>query len=232
MSKTSEPTANVPSERVAELRDIVAKLNRKAEKLGCPVIVMTLGEPFTSTLDDGRLVEDTPVFIDGEAPTLNGADPRLPGGAANPNAVSNRGTINLPLTNNARVFARNFNAAHNNVTGGSVGGNPPISSHWSGSTIGTFVVATPPLAITEIMYHPVASGTNDDNDFEFIELKNVGAQSLDLIGISFTNGISFTFTATNAITNLGPGQYLVLVANATTFLSRYPTVTNVAGQYT
>jgi|ERR1039458_271124 hypothetical protein len=72
MSKTSEPTANVPSERVAELRDIVAKLNRKAEKLGCPVIVMTLGEPFTSNLDDGRLVEDTPVFIDGEAPKLNG----------------------------------------------------------------------------------------------------------------------------------------------------------------
>jgi hypothetical protein len=164
--------------------------------------------------------------------TLNGTDPRLPGGAINPAAISNRGTINLSLTSNARVFARNYNVAHNNVTGGTVGGNPPISSHWSGSTIGTFVVATPPLAITEIMYHPVASGTNDDNDFEFIELKNVGAQSLDLIGISFTNGISFTFTATNAITNLGPGQYLVLVANATTFLSRYPTVTNVAGQYT
>ena len=57
------------------------------------------------------------------------------------------------------------------------------------------------------MYHPVASGTNDAEDFEFIELKNVGAQPLNLIGVSFTNGISFTFTATNAITNLGPGQY-------------------------
>jgi hypothetical protein len=164
--------------------------------------------------------------------TLNGADPRLPGGAANPNAVSNRGTINLTLTNNALVFARNFNAAHNNVTGGSVGGNPPISSHWSGSTIGTFVVATPPLAITEIMYHPVASGTNDAGDFEFIELKNVGAQALNLVGMRFTAGISFTFTVTNAITNLGPGQYLVLVANRAAFLSRYPSVTNIAGQYT
>jgi hypothetical protein len=82
------------------------------------------------------------------------------------------------------------------------------------------------------MYHPIASGTNDAEDFEFIELKNVGAQPLNLMGISFTNGISFTFTATNAITNLGPGQYLVLVANPAAFLSRYPTVTNVAGQYT
>ncbi len=163
--------------------------------------------------------------------TLDGTDPRLPGGAVNSHAISSHGTINLTLTSNARVFARNFNAAHNNMTDGPVGGNPPISSHWSGSTIGTFVVSTPPLAVTEIMYHPTASGTNDASDFEFIELKNVGAQPLNLIGMSFTNGISFTFTATSAITNLGPGQYLVLVANSNAFHSRYPTVTNVAGQY-
>ena len=37
-------------------------------------------------------------------------------------------------------------------------------------------------------------------------MKNVGAQPLNLIGISFTNGITFTFTATNAITNLGPAE--------------------------
>ena len=82
------------------------------------------------------------------------------------------------------------------------------------------------------MYHPVASGTNTASDFEFIELKNVGAQPLNLIGVSLTNGVYFTFTATNAITNLGPGQYLVLVANTAAFRSRYPAVTNVAGQYT
>jgi hypothetical protein len=164
--------------------------------------------------------------------TLNGTDPRLAGGAISPDAISNSGTINLSLTNNARVFARNFNLGHSNVTGGAVGGNPPLSSPWSGSTISTFVVATPTLAITEIMHHPVASGTNDAEDFEFIELKNLGAQPLNLIGISFTNGISFTFTATNAITNLGPGQYVVLVANTAAFLSRYPTITNIGGQYT
>ena len=32
--------------------------------------------------------------------TLNGADPRLPGGVLNPVAISNRGTLNLTLTNN------------------------------------------------------------------------------------------------------------------------------------
>jgi hypothetical protein len=182
---------------------------------------------FTLTITAPTIEANTTTYY-----TLDGTDPRLPGGAANPAAISSSGPITLALTNNARVFARNYNLAHNNMTGGTVGGNPPISSHWSGSTIGTFVVATPPLAITELMYHPVASGTNTASDFEFIELKNVGAQPLNLVGISFTNGVYFTFTATNAITNLGPGQYLVLVANSAAFRSRYPAVTNIAGQYT
>jgi hypothetical protein len=165
--------------------------------------------------------------------TRDGTDPRLPGGAINPSAISNRGTILLTLTTNARVFARNFNPAHSNVTGGAVGGNPPISSPWSGPTAATFVVATPPLAITEIMYHPAApaTGTNVAGNFEFIELKNVGAQSLNLVGVRFTNGIDFTFTATNAVTNLGPGQYCVLVKNRAAFLPRYPSVTNIAGEF-
>jgi len=166
--------------------------------------------------------------------TRDGTDPRLPGGAINPAAISNYAPIVLTLTNNARIFARNFNLAHNNMTGGTVGGNPPISSHWSGPTIATFVVNTAPLAITEIMYHPAApaSGTNSEGDFEFIELKNVGSQSLNLIGYRFTNGISFTFAATHAITNLGPNQYLVLVKNQAAFLTRYPAVTNIAGEFT
>jgi hypothetical protein len=165
--------------------------------------------------------------------THDGSDPRLPGGAVSPAAISNRAPIVLTLTNNARIFARNFNPAHSNMTGGAVGGNPPISSSWSGPTIATFIIATPPLAITEIMYHPAppASGTNAEGDFEFIELKNTGTQTLNLIGVRFTNGIDFTFTATNAITHLGPNQYLVLVRNQAAFLSRYPTVTNIAGVF-
>jgi hypothetical protein len=163
--------------------------------------------------------------------TLDGTDPRLPGGAVSPAAFSNLNTATLTLTKNARVFARNWNPAHHNLTGQ---GNPPVSSSWSGPTAATFIVATPPLAITEIMYHPApdTSGANGSDQFEFIELKNVGSNTLDLAGSRFTNGIEFAFTATNAVTNLGPGQYLVLVRNPGAFLSRYPWVTNIAGQYT
>ena len=162
--------------------------------------------------------------------TLDGTDPRLPGGSVSPAAFSGLSTVTLALTNNARVFARNWNAAHHNPTGP---GNPPISSSWSAPTAATFVVATPSLAITEIMCHPApdSAGTNASSQFEFIELENVGDSPLPLPGIRFTNGIQFTFSATNAITNLGPGQYLVLVRNPPVFLSRYPWVTNLAGQY-
>ncbi len=163
--------------------------------------------------------------------TLDGTDPRLPGGGISPRALSSLNSASVQLTSNARVFARNYNAAHQNQTGPNC---PPISSSWSGLTVGTFVVATPTLAITEIMYNPAppASGTNDNEAFEFIELKNVGTGPLNLVGIRFTNGIDFTFTATNAITSLGAGQYCVLVSDPAAFRSRYPTVSNIAGRFT
>lgn len=184
-----------------------------------------------------RLTLTAPAFPTGTTIyyTLDGTDPRAPGGAVSPGARSGVSPLTLTLTNNARVFARNRNPNHSNVTNwpGSVGGNPPISSPWSAPTVATFVVATPPLVITEIMYHPerAASGTNDAGDFEFIELKNSGTQPLSLPGIRFTRGIQFTFTSTNPITQLGAGQYVVLVRNRAAFQARYPGVTNIAGEY-
>ena len=82
------------------------------------------------------------------------------------------------------------------------------------------------------MYNPAAgSGAADANDFEFLELKNLGTAPLSLPGFRFTRGIKFLFTATNAITVVPPGGYLVLVRNLAAFQSRYPGVTNVAGVY-
>ncbi len=137
--------------------------------------------------------------------TLDGSDPRLPGGAVSPAALASLNSTTVVLTNNARVVARNYNTAHHNLTGAN---NPPLNSFWSGPTAGTFMVGTPPLAITEIMYDPAPDpvGTYDNDQYEFIELKNVGSQPLNLAGIRFTDGIVFTFTATNAVTNLGPAS--------------------------
>ncbi|HWI59128.1 MAG TPA: lamin tail domain-containing protein, partial [Bacillota bacterium] len=160
--------------------------------------------------------------------TLDGTDPRLPGGYISPSAYSGTAPLTLVINNNVRVVARNWNPAHQNLTGYR---NPPLSSGWSGPAAATFVVTTPSLAITEIMYHPPAAGTNDGGLCEFIELKNVGTQPLNLVGIRFTNGIDFTFTVTNPITSLAAGKYVVLVKDRAAFASRYPTVTNIGGQY-
>jgi hypothetical protein len=160
--------------------------------------------------------------------TLDGSDPRAPGGGLAAGARAYAGS--LVLTNNARVVARARNFSHQNLTGPH---NPPLTSPWSGVVADTYLVSLPTLAITELMYHPAppAAGTNDADDFEFIELKNVGTQPLNLVGVRFTNGIQFAFTAASAMTNLGPGQYVVLAADTNAFRARYPSVTNLAGQY-
>jgi hypothetical protein len=84
------------------------------------------------------------------------------------------------------------------------------------------------LRITEIMFHP--ANTNDPNDpnEEFIELKNIGAQTLNLNLVRFTKGISFTFPDVN----LAAGQYIVVVKDVNAFTAEYDGGVNITGQYT
>ncbi len=77
------------------------------------------------------------------------------------------------------------------------------------------------LRVTEIMYHPPTAGGIDGDEFEFLELKNAGTDTLDLGGLSFT-GITYTFPPG---TLLSPGQFFVLARSAANFQVRYPGVT-------
>ena len=89
------------------------------------------------------------------------------------------------------------------------------------------------LRITEIMYHPAAFPGDAfvPDEYEYIELKNISTSvALDLTGVAFTNGVFFTFTG-SAVTNLGPGQSVLIVKNLTAFTARYGSGLNVAGQY-
>jgi hypothetical protein len=91
------------------------------------------------------------------------------------------------------------------------------------------------LRITEIMYHPPVSPGEDGWDaeeFEFIELMNVGTASLDLTGVRFVQGIQFDF-AGSAVTRLAPGEMVLAVENRLAFECRYGTSlsSRVAGQY-
>ncbi|MGC3959140.1 MAG: lamin tail domain-containing protein [Verrucomicrobiota bacterium] len=136
--------------------------------------------------------------------------------------------MTITITNNVRVFARSWNPTHQNLTGTR---NPPISSPWSGPTAATFYNTLPPLRITEIMYHPPmppAGNTNEADNFEFIELTNVGLPPRNLQGARLSGGIDFNFPSL-ILTN---GQSVVVVKNLAAFQSRYGTAPLVAGVYT
>ncbi len=89
------------------------------------------------------------------------------------------------------------------------------------------------LRITELMYNPEDSqdGANNDN-YEFIELKNIGDITLDLTHVSFADGIVFDFNG-SAVTHIGPGQFVLVVSNIAAFESRYGPALSaiVAGEY-
>ena len=75
------------------------------------------------------------------------------------------------------------------------------------------------LTVSEIHYHPLAEDTSDEErDYEFIELKNRGKGILDLSDAEFSNGISFKFPAGAFIR---PKSYIVLAADESKFLKRY-----------
>ncbi|MFC2137805.1 lamin tail domain-containing protein [Bacteroidota bacterium] len=74
------------------------------------------------------------------------------------------------------------------------------------------------IKITEIHYHPHDNNSIDGDKFEFIELKNTGASTLDIGGLKFVKGIEFEFPAE---TELGAGEFIVLAASDAYFYSRY-----------
>jgi len=88
------------------------------------------------------------------------------------------------------------------------------------------------LRITELMYHPtdptpgeIAALEPDPTaeDFEFIEIKNIGGAAINLNLVHFTDGIDFTF----GDYTLGAGEYAVVVKNQAAFAERYGTGMNI-----
>ncbi len=74
------------------------------------------------------------------------------------------------------------------------------------------------LKVTEVNYHPLDEGQIDGNQYEFIELKNIGDLPLDLSDVAFTKGINYEFPAG---TSLQPDAFVVLAYNSVEFEKRY-----------
>ena len=160
-------------------------------------------------LPEGSITSNASLAISAPAGTiyytLNGTDPRRSqaGGAVAPGASIYSSPITL--STNTRVFAR-----------------ARVGNVWSPPTLATYVAQSPRLVISEIMYHPTApilfpGVTNIDEDFEFVEVMNVGAGSLNLNGYTISGGVEFTFPSIT----LPPSQRLVVVKNRHAFTNRY-----------
>jgi hypothetical protein len=91
------------------------------------------------------------------------------------------------------------------------------------------------LRITEVMYNPSDMNTGDyinNNEFEFVELKNIGDEAIDLTFVSFVDGITFDFVG-GSILSLLPGEIVLVVKNEAAFISRYGAGLSgkIAGEY-
>ncbi|MBN1675755.1 MAG: chitobiase/beta-hexosaminidase C-terminal domain-containing protein [Kiritimatiellae bacterium] len=129
--------------------------------------------------------------------TLDGTDPRRPGGSRSPGGVQYSAPIALSKTTHvkARVWKSN--------------------STWSAVHEATYNYTAhyERLRITEIMYNPLGG-----RDYEFIEIKNTGTSTRGLSEMRFSDGLQYTFTPG---AELAAGEFAVLVQNEDVFTNRY-----------
>ena len=147
--------------------------------------------------------------------TIDGSDPRLPGGELSPTASL--------YVDPVRLAESTLVSARVRTADGSWG---PMSD--------TVYYTDMPLRVTEIMYNPappVEGSPFRRREFEFLELQNVSATTLNLRGVRIVDGSEFDFT-TSAVTELGPGEVVVIVEDLRGFASRYDLARIlVAGEY-
>jgi len=113
----------------------------------------------------------------------------------------------LPLAKSARIKARLFKDNQWSALNEAVYGVGPVKES---------------LRITELMYHP------PDPNEEFIELSNIGGETINLNLVSFTNGIDFHF----GDVDLEPGAYLIVVRDLSAFVATHGPDVPIVGEYT
>ncbi|MFH1370812.1 MAG: lamin tail domain-containing protein [Planctomycetota bacterium] len=83
------------------------------------------------------------------------------------------------------------------------------------------------LRITELMYNPKDTGEPNDEDTEYIELKNISGSPINLNLVNFDKGIDFTFGPNT----LAAGQYILVAKDINAFQTKYGTGYYIAGEY-
>jgi hypothetical protein len=115
-------------------------------------------------------------------------------------------------------------------------------NEWSALTEAVFLTDVDPagpqnLVISKIHYRPLAptdaeteAGHNDRNDFEYIELMNIGNESVDLRGVIFNKGVDFDFNEGNSLV-IESGKRALIVENDDAFGNRFGNGLPVLGKF-
>jgi hypothetical protein len=149
--------------------------------------------------------------------TLDGSDPRDP--ATNlPRASALLYSDPITIDAQAQVKARIY---VNDVGSSSV-------NEWSPIVEKEFFLPTPfPVRITELHYNPQSGpGGIQGEDLEFIELMNVGSQTINLAGVEIRQFAETPYTFASRF--LGPGERIVVARNPQVFQTVYGTEVNLA----
>lgn len=140
--------------------------------------------------------------------TLNGSDPRLPGGSLNDYAIDGGSIASISITSSTKIMARVKD-------GDNWGPLKQVCFSFSDEDFSN-------LKVTELQYHPSAeitlTDTTDDKSFEFIEFKNIGSTYIDLSGLKLDSAITYTVPSN---TLLAPGNFYVVASKTNLFYSRY-----------
>ena len=107
-----------------------------------------------------------------------------------------------------------------------------VGTQWSALSEARFAVGpvAENLRIAEIMYHPHDANEPErpgDPNLEYIELVNIGSETLNLDKVCFADGIEFTF----GNVELPGGERILVVEDTAAFATRYGDDLNVAGQF-
>ncbi|MGJ8695368.1 MAG: CotH kinase family protein [Verrucomicrobiaceae bacterium] len=149
--------------------------------------------------------------------TTDGSDPRAVGGGIAGTAYTGA----IPISETTGVVARS-------LSGG----------EWSGPLRGSFILGEPAaagkLVIPEMMYHPslssaaeINAGFGDEEEFEYLELMNIGSHPIELADVVVSEAFDFTF----GVMELAPGQRVLVVKNRAAFEFRYGAGMLIAGEY-
>jgi len=140
--------------------------------------------------------------------TLDGSDPRKPGGGISQGALFSLDDISLTVSKSTVLTARILDAGE-----------------WSAIRQVNFIgeqADYSDMKVTELHYHPYYSvagwDTTEGKDLEFIEFKNTGKNAVNLSGLLLDSAVSYSFPANRL---LPPKQFYVVASKPSKFYDFY-----------